>query len=108
MQHYDGPIQIGLICATLLVLAVRLAYENQQQPTNHAVIIAGAFFASTLVYRIADVLQHLDSVRWSGVMGTAGLLVFLGSDPRFVQHYSHAWRTIAGQHRRGHRADEEA
>lgn len=85
----------GLIVATLLVLALRMADETERRPRNHLVIAGGSLLAFGLAYRLVDVVDH-GGVRWSAVIGAAGMLAFLAADQRVAARYGALWRGLAG------------
>lgn len=112
IQTYLGMMagQVLVLCLVgmLAVLAMRLADENKIQPRNHLVIIGGAMMAFGIVYRITDVLAHIDTPRWSSVAGAIGILAFLLADQQVAarhcrimrQHLARGHRIYTGPERR--------
>lgn len=93
---HPGHVLIVIHVLLLLVLALRLADETAQRPRNHLIIMGGAMFAFALIYRMVDVLGHIDHPRWSSVMGGIGALAFLAADQRVAARYSRVWHALTG------------
>lgn len=91
-----GQVLVILLFLMLAVLALRMADETSHRPRNHLIIFGGAMMAFGLVYRIADVWEHLDVPRWSSVVAACGALAFLGADQRVAARYSRLWRRLSG------------
>lgn len=92
---HPGHVLVAVLVAILLVLALRLADETAQSPRNHFIILGGALFAFGAVYRMADVIAHLDQPRWSAVAGGLGVLAFLAADQRVASRYRQLWAKIS-------------
>ncbi len=91
-----GHALIVVLAAMLAVLAVRLADETAQKPRNHLIILGGAMLAFGIVYRLVDVLAHVEQPRWSAVVGAMGVLSFLAADQRVAARYGRIWRRLSG------------
>lgn len=92
-----GHVLVALLVAILLVLALRLADEHEQKPRNHLIILGGALFAFGAVYRMAEVMAHIEQPRWSSVAGAMGVFAFLAADQRVASRYRLLWSRISSR-----------
>lgn len=72
-----GHLLVGAIAASLVVLVLTLDEETRRSPRRHLVVIGGALFAFGAVFRLFDVLQHIEQPRWSAAVGAVGLFCYL-------------------------------
>lgn len=94
---HPGHALVVVLVAILVVLALRLADETSQKPRNHLIILGGALFAFGAVYRMADVLAHIEQPRWSAVVGGLGVLAFVAADQRVASRYRQLWARLSGR-----------
>ncbi|WP_337052505.1 hypothetical protein [Pseudoxanthomonas sp. USHLN014] len=70
------PLAIALMFALVLV-AARVAREANYRPRDHVLIFFGMLLFGALLYRLIDVLQHIEAPRWSSAVAGCALVGFL-------------------------------
>jgi len=61
----------------LILLGARISREAHFATNDHGPIFFGALLFAGLLYRLIDVLQHLDGPRWSAAVAGVTFLGFL-------------------------------
>ena len=91
-----GYVSGGIIFLILLVLLVRVSDEQYSKNKNYLLIHGGSLAAFALVFRLCDVMEHPYQIRFSSVVGSLGMLLFLAADRTVADRFGRAWGKLTG------------
>lgn len=76
-------IGVGIILALVLCLVLLfLRLSEERGARNHPMILAASCLAFFFFVRIGDLAFHINSPRWSALLGAWALVVYLAAEHR--------------------------